>query len=136
MCYSVCVALIFPGSSRVWVLQNPNQDLYQVGDTAVIHCKVESDRERVEECTFQWTIPNPNDSNMENIKYTKKYDQRIRYRLFNDTFGTLTLKNLSLDDTDNLKCITDCNVDGNFKRNFGEGITLQISDKKQGWGKY
>ncbi|KAI2656412.1 Myelin protein zero-like protein 3 [Labeo rohita] len=124
---------MFPCSSRVWVCQNTNQDIYQVGDKAVIHCKVDSDKEKVEECIFMWTIPYPDDKHTEDILNAEKYDRRIRLKTFNDTFSTVTLRNLSMNDNDNIKCITDCTVDGHLTRKTGEGITLRISNKKQEW---
>ncbi|XP_016117277.1 uncharacterized protein [Sinocyclocheilus grahami] len=127
------LALIFPGSSRVWVLQNAYQDLYQVGDAAVIQCKVDSDQEKVGKCTFKWTIPNPKEDGTNDILYAEKYDQRIRLQSFNDTFTTLTLRNLSMNDNDNIKCIAFCYVGKIFSRIDGDGISLQISDKKLGW---
>ncbi len=132
----LCVALIVPGFSRVWILQNTNQELYQVGDAAVINCKVDSDHESVEKCKFKWTIPNSNEDRTNDILYAEKYDHRIRLKSFNDTFTTLTLKSLSMNDTDSIKCIAFCNVDTSFTRINGEGITLQISDKKLGWGRF
>lgn len=127
---------MFPCSSRVWVRQNTNQDIYQVGDKAVIHCKVDSDKEKVEECIFMWTIPYPDDKHTEDILNAEKYDRRIRLKTFNDTFSTVTLRNLSMNDNDNIKCITDCTVDGHLTRKTGEGITLRISNKKQEWGRF
>ncbi|XP_058628260.1 uncharacterized protein LOC131538406 [Onychostoma macrolepis] len=127
------LALIFPGSSRVWVLQNTSQDLYQVGDTAVIQCKVDSDQEKVGKCTFKWTIPDPKEDGTSDILYAEKYDQRVRLQSFNDTITTLTLRNLSINDNDNIKCTAFCYVDETFTAIRGEGTSLQISDKKLGW---
>lgn len=107
-----------------------------MGDTAVIQCKVDSDQEKVGKCTFKWTIPNPEENSTNDILYAEKYDQRIRLQSFNDTFTTLTLRNLSMNDNDNIKCTAYCHLDNIFTRIRGEGISLQISDKKLGLGKF
>ncbi|XP_051535130.1 uncharacterized protein LOC127429862 [Myxocyprinus asiaticus] len=125
------LALIFPGSSRVWVLESSIQDLYRVGDNAVIYCKVDSDQERVEKCIFMWVILNSNDDETEDILHMKKYERRIRLYSFNETFISLTMRNLSIFDADNLRCIADCDVNGIFTRNMGDGFTLQISYKTE-----
>ncbi|KAL1261074.1 hypothetical protein QQF64_008901 [Cirrhinus molitorella] len=128
---SFLVFVLVSGSARVWVDQSPTEEDYKEGDTATLLCQIHSDQEQIENCEFLWYIWNEIiPSRTISVENAHRYQDRATME-FNQTTASLTVKDLSVNDTDQLRCIAECFVDKELTRYLGKGTTLLIHDKNE-----
>lgn len=115
----VCFLLV-PANARVWMNQWSSKNAYIVGETAALYCNITSDHEEIRNCKMRWIIEDQGD-----VTSLELYTQRVNINL-SKTATTMTLRNLTLNDTIMPICIAKCIIDSVNSKVYGEGGTLHI----------
>lgn len=124
------------GFATLQVKQYALKEKYEIGDSAVLYCNLTKDQEIVRSCTMIWKIWDANSNSRETISNTEKYNQRINI-ISKDYFSSLTIRDLTVNDTEKILCTATCFVNEKLQYMPGNWTTLAVTEKESPpWLKY
>lgn len=123
------------GSAKVWVEQWTDKVSYTAGETAVVYCSLRWDQSGVSGLNIMWMIPKANNpDSFQKLKAVAVIASRadIQPSETNETFTTLRLRDITINDKQTLVCLAKYLISGRVKQIWGDGTVLQVSEHQHG----
>lgn len=133
MLFILLLVLVHQFSGRVcsliWVTQSEDEVDAVVGETIALRCQIHSDSgDEISGCRVRWYI-------RETERWREVGDLvRLKGRITKDydtstTNTTITITELTINDTDTYFCTLICNINGHNKQHHGNGTKINICDR-------
>ncbi|KAJ8332803.1 hypothetical protein SKAU_G00416990 [Synaphobranchus kaupii] len=115
-------------SCRIWVTQSENEVCGVLGGNVTLRCQIHSDsRDEVSECQAQWYIK---PSRWTEVGKSLRLQGRVAKGYDTSTTNTtLTIRELTTNDTDIYYCTLICKINGSYKQHHGNKTKIKICDR-------